>query len=335
VLFNLYEIVCACLHLILRSLSLYPSYTSLLYTLYHLYYRLDTMANKSKQFKKFASSGKLKETITKRRKDQQSRRKADDRTTRRAKQRGAPLEFGEEGEGSEDDEKDVRSANAAVGGRAGGVAKNVEELFGQGGLYGVDNGEGSDLEDLTEDDEESEEGEEEGEGEEDMLDEEAMKKAMKDLEKKDPEFFKYLKENDGDLLEFGNGKQVEEDDEDEDVEMGEDDEEEEDEEEEEEGAEEVEKKTSVTVKMVRQWQEGMIKVSLTSYVHLAVGFEADSQQHSLRSLRKTLLAFRTAAHMNEDDADQGTGLDTKYRIDSAQGESPFYIHPLLFSAWFN
>jgi hypothetical protein len=25
--------------------------------------------------------------------------------------------------------------------------------------------------------------------------------------------------------------------------------------------------------------------------------------------------------MNEDDADQGRGLDTKYRIDSAQGES--------------
>ena len=27
--------------------------------------------------------------------------------------------------------------------------------------------------------------------------------------------------------------------------------------------------------------------------------------------------------MNEDDADQGTGLDTKYRIDSAQGMSRF------------
>ena len=245
--------------------STYPRPILYLLTLYHLSNHLDTMANKSKQFKKFASSGKLKETITKRRKDQQSRRKADDRTTRRAKQRGAPLEFGEEGEGSEDDEKDVRSANAAVGGRAGGVAKNVEELFGQGGLDGVDNGEGSDLEDLTEDDEESEEGEEEeGEGEEDLLDEEAMKKAMKDLEKKDPEFFKYLKENDGDLLEFGNGNGMQVDEEDEDVEMGEDDEEEESDEEEEEGAEEVEKKTSVTVKMVRQWQEGMIKVSYTS-----------------------------------------------------------------------
>ena len=90
-----------------------------------------------------------------------------------------------------------------------------------------------------------------------------MKKAMKDLEKKDPEFFKYLKENDGDLLEFGKGKSKAVEDDDDDVEMGEDEEEDEDEEEEDEGEEEeeVEKKTSVTVKMVRQWQEGMIKVS--------------------------------------------------------------------------
>ena len=44
------------------------------------------------------------------------------------------------------------------------------------------------------------------------------------------------------------------------------------------------------------------------------------QQHSLRSLRKTLLAFRAAAHMSEEDADQGSGRETKYSIDSAQGE---------------
>jgi nucleolar complex protein 2 len=220
------------------------------------------MVNNSKQFKKFASSGKLKETIDKRRKNQQSRRKADDRTTRRAKQRGAPLEFGDnDEEGSDDDDKEVRSANAAVGGRAGGVAKNVEELFGNGGLDGVDNGEGSDLEDLSEEDEEETETEGEvEEGEEDMLDEEAMKKAMKDLEKKDPEFFKYLKENDEDLLEFGKGKsKVEE--EGSDIEMDSDAEDEDEEEEEEE-----EKKTSVTVKMVRQWQEGMIKVSPSHFL---------------------------------------------------------------------
>ena len=51
--------------------------------------------------------------------------------------------------------------------------------------------------------------------------------------------------------------------------------------------------------------------------------ELKMQQLSLRSLRKTLLAFRTAAHMNEEDADQGSGMDTKYRIDSAQGMCSF------------
>lgn len=230
------------------------------------------MANKSKQFKKFASSGKLKETIDKRRKNQQVRRKADDRQLRRTKQRGAPKEFGsgDEGQGEgedEDDAKERRGTNAAAGGRAGGVAKNVEELFGQGGLEGVDNGEGSDLEDLDSEDEDTEEeegeGEGEGEGEDLELSEEAMKKAMKELEKKDPEFFKYLKENDGDLLEFGKGKSraKAQDDEDEDVDM--DGEADEDEDAEEDGGvdeEQEEKKISVTGKMVKQWQEGMIKV---------------------------------------------------------------------------
>jgi nucleolar complex protein 2 len=85
-----------------------------------------------------------------------------------------------------------------------------------------------------------------------------MKKAMRDLEKKDPEFFKYLKENDEDLLQFGKGKAKEaEVEEDSDVDMDGEDEDDD----EEEGEEEEEKKISVNAKMVRQWQEGMIKVS--------------------------------------------------------------------------
>lgn len=44
---------------------------------------------------------------------------------------------------------------------------------------------------------------------------------------------------------------------------------------------------------------------------------ADLQQSSLRSLRKTILAFRAAAHMNQEDEDE---IETKYKIDSAQGE---------------
>ena len=37
--------------------------------------------------------------------------------------------------------------------------------------------------------------------------------------------------------------------------------------------------------------------------------------------------------MNEDDADQGTGLDTKYRIDSAQGESVSIISFFSFPSF--
>jgi nucleolar complex protein 2 len=237
------------------------------------------MANKTKQFKKFASSGKLKETITKRRQHQQIRRKAEDRTARRAKQRGAPNEWDKpagEGDGDEDDDaRDLKSADATAGGRAGGVAKNVEELFGQGGLD-VDADAGSDLEELSEDEDDDEDDDEEEEKEDevdDEMNEAAMKKAMKDLQKKDPEFFKYLKENDQDLLTFGDeageprskgkGKSVaRENDEDDEMASGSEAELEDDDEDDNdnEGGKPAAKKIEVTMKMIRQWQEGMLKV---------------------------------------------------------------------------
>ena len=295
------------------------------------------MAKATKQTKKFAASGKLKDTIKSRRQHQQVKRKAEDRTARRAKQRGLPRDIDVGGHRDQSDDEDgdveeervVKKLSAGLGGKAGGVAKTVDELFGAGGL---DMGEvnGSDLEDGTDEDEDDGSIDEEGEGEEeDMeLNEEQMKKAMKDLEKKDPEFFNYLKENDQDLLEFGDdlprskgkGKaksstraQAEEE---EDDEMSVDDEEEDDDV----GDEEVErKKISVTMKMLRQWQEGMLKVRHVPLCSLARSLTT-CQQYSLRSLRKTLIAFRAAAHMNEEDSEQGTGSDTKYSIDSAQGQ---------------
>ncbi|WRT65353.1 uncharacterized protein IL334_002296 [Kwoniella shivajii] len=280
------------------------------------------MAKTSKAFKKFASSGKLKDQIANRRSKQQSKRKADDRKSQRQKQRGNADESDHEGNGQDDDDDEREARKVGLpgsGGKAGGVAKTVEELFGTGGLD-VDAGEESELEELDSQDEEDSDDleDEEGQEEDGILDEQAMKKAMKELEKKDPEFFKYLKENDEELLDFGKGKGTSQakgkgkskQDEDEEMASDEDEEMEDDDDEEE---EEERKKISVNGKMLRGWQEGMLK------------------QHSVRSLRKTLLAFRAAAHMNEEDGDQGSGMDTKYTIDSAQVFNKLVVTALKYT----
>lgn len=245
----------------------HSSYTSLTFALY--FTPTITMAKPSKAFKKFASSGKLKETIQKRRSTQQARRKFEDRVAQRKKQRGSAKDEGLDEEDDEEDSEDERSDKAlGVGGRAGGVGKEVDDLLKDDlRLAGPDSeGEGSeDEEDLEDDEDELDEDDVEGidDDEKDLeMDEAAMKKAMKQLEKNDPEFFKYLKENDQDLLEFGDkpasGGDVDmdgEENEDDDDEEEEDDDENMDEDEEEQRA-----KTPVTRKMLREWQEGMLRV---------------------------------------------------------------------------
>ena len=223
------------------------------------------MAKTQKAFKKFASSGKLSDTIKARRSHQQKTRKHNEKVLQRQKQRGAAKDEGFEGEDDdEDDERDVRATKGASGGRAGGVAKTVEELFGPGGLD-VNAEDESDLEDLSEDedDEETEaESAEDAEEDEGLLDEAAMKKTIKNLEKSDPEFFKYLKENDQELLDFedmpkqntkSKSKKAQED-----VDMDSDDDDEDEDDDEEEGG--APTKTSVTMRMVKEWQNGMLKV---------------------------------------------------------------------------
>jgi nucleolar complex protein 2 len=147
------------------------------------------------------------------------------------------------------------------------------------------------------------------------VDEAEMAKQLAELEKKDPEFFKYLRDNDAELLEFGQeeepvkkskkqAKAAAAQEQDEDEEMDEYDGSGSDSDEDEpefEGIPEAAEpdKISVTMKMLRGWQRAMI------------------EQKSLRSLRKMVLAFRAAAHMNEAGEED---FETRYKVDSAMGE---------------
>lgn len=142
-----------------------------------------------------------------------------------------------------------------------------------------------------------------------------MAKQLAELEKKDPEFYKYLRENDADLLTFGQEEKepvkkskkqskaqaAEESEEDEEMDFDGADSDSDEEEPEFEGIPEAAEpeKIAVTMKMLRGWQRAMI------------------EQKSLRSLRKMVLAFRAAAHMNEEGDED---FETRFKVDSALGE---------------
>merc|ERR1719272_1533542 len=174
--------------------------------------------------------------------------------------------------------------------------------------------------DEGDDDEEEEEEEEEEKDEDDAVGEEngrlttevgQMKKDMADLEKKDPEFYKFLQENKGEGLldfdmsddegEFEEGEDSEEDEEEDDISgdenKGEEKEEEEEEEEEEEqeavegddaddSEEEDEEEdtaagTQLTSKMVDKWHKQIM------------------EERSVRALRSMVMAFEAGAHVTD------------------------------------
>lgn len=112
---------------------------------------------------------------------------------------------------------------------------------------------------------------------------------LKALSKKDPEFFKYLQENDAELLDFAENAGLDEVDE-----LSGD-----------------EKETSTKQKKSKKDVADGGNISKATVRRWA---KAMAEQHSLRSMREMVLAFRAAAHLNEEE-----GKDYKYTISNADG----------------
>jgi hypothetical protein len=135
-------------------------------------------------------------------------------------------------------------------------------------------------------------------------DEDAHKEQLADLQKKDPEFYKYLKENDAELLDFAEEadlaeidalsasedeatprkkkkKAAADDSDDDDVATG----------------------NEITKALIQKWKTAM------------------ETKSSLRAMREVALAFRTAAHLNDEE-----GKNYKYSISDPDGISPVSSH---------
>ena len=134
---------------------------------------------------------------------------------------------------------------------------------------------------------------------------EAHKDDLDALAEKDPEFYKYLQENDVELLGFNEDADLAEVDK-----LSE---------------EEAPKKKRKKTKGKKETTQGDLDVDDGSKVSMAMVGKwkaALSEQHSLRAMRQVVLAFRAAAHINSED-----DKEHKYSI-----SSPEVYHELLITA---
>jgi nucleolar complex protein 2 len=123
----------------------------------------------------------------------------------------------------------------------------------------------------------------------------AHKDTLKALQEKDPEFYKYLKENDAELLDFEEDAPLDEIDE----LSGSD----------EEAAGRKKKKSKKSSKGEEEEDSNEV-----TKARVARWTATMTEKHSLRALREVVLAFRAAAHLNEEN-----GKDYKFTISNAEG----------------
>lgn len=131
-------------------------------------------------------------------------------------------------------------------------------------------------------------------------DDEAHKKTLESLSKNDPEFYKFLKDNDAELLDF-------EDDDLAGLEISDDE-------------EATRKQTKTDVSDVDEEDEEVderAQVKNTLQIETLEKWEQSIVEHkSLRSAREVVLAFRSAAHLNE-----SNGKNYKYAITTSDGKN--------------
>lgn len=114
---------------------------------------------------------------------------------------------------------------------------------------------------------------------------------LKALAKKDPEFYKYLQENDAELLNFAETADLDE-------------------------VDELSGSETETKGKAKKGKKSDVEGGNISKATVQKWVKSMAEQHSLRAMREVVLAFRAAAHLNEEDK----GQKYKYTISNADSE---------------